>query len=50
MKPENLLVGSLSSKKINSIYVVDFGLAKEYLVSGEHIPYIENKTLTGTVR
>lgn len=32
------------------LYVVDFGLAKRYQTKDGHIPYKENKSLTGTVR
>jgi serine/threonine protein kinase len=32
------------------LYIVDFGLAKRYLTKEGHIPYKENKSLTGTVR
>ena len=37
--------------RINSkVYLVDFGLAKRYVTKEGHIPYKENKSLTGTVR
>jgi casein kinase 1 len=50
MKPDNFLVGS--GKKQNLIYLIDFGLAKRYRdpKTGEHIPYRDNKSLTGTAR
>jgi casein kinase I family protein HRR25 len=50
MKPDNFLVGS--GKKQNLIYVIDLGLAKRYRdpKTGEHIPYKDNKSLTGTAR
>ena len=52
IKPENICIGRSSRGKSNVIYLVDFGLAKEYLdpETGKHIPYAENKNLTGTVR
>ena len=39
-------------KKGNLIYVIDFGLAKKYrdARTHQHIPYRENKNLTGTAR
>ena len=50
MKPDNFLVGV--GKKANLIYAIDFGLAKRYWEpkTGEHIPFISNKSLTGTAR
>ncbi len=33
------------------MYIIDFGLAKKYISKeGNHIPYCENKNLTGTAR
>lgn len=39
-------------KKGNLVYIIDFGLAKKYRDSRTqlHIPYRENKNLTGTAR
>ena len=50
MKPDNFLIGH--GKKANIIHVIDFGLAKRYRdpKTGEHIPYKDNKSLTGTAR
>ena len=50
MKPDNFLIGH--GKKQNIIHVIDFGLAKRYRdpKTGEHIPYKDNKSLTGTAR
>lgn len=50
MKPDNFLIGH--GKKQNVINIIDFGLAKRYRdpKTGEHIPYKDNKSLTGTAR
>ena len=50
MKPENFLIGRGS--KNTQIYVIDFGLAKRYKdpKTNQHIPYRNNKSLTGTAR
>lgn len=39
-------------KRGNLVYIIDFGLAKRYRDSKTllHIPYRENKNLTGTAR
>lgn len=50
IKPDNFLMGNPTDK--NLLYIIDFGLAKKYLISktGEHIPYRDGKNLTGTAR
>ncbi len=50
MKPDNFLVGI--NKKQHLLYMIDFGLAKRFRdpKTGEHIPYRDNKSLTGTAR
>jgi len=52
VKPENFLIGRASSSKRDTIFIIDFGLAKEYIDpdSNKHIPYREHKSLTGTAR
>ena len=50
IKPDNFLVGGNENTK-NTIYIIDFGLAKCYKSSdGEHIPFRDGKNLTGTAR
>jgi casein kinase 1 len=49
IKPSNFLVG-IGNKK-NTIYLVDFGLSKEYCdKNGNHIDYVKNKSYVGTIR
>lgn len=50
IKPDNFLMGL--GKRGNLVYLIDFGLAKRYRDSRshQHIPYRENKNLTGTAR
>jgi len=42
----------LAGKRGNLVYIIDFGLAKKYrdARTNAHIPYRENKNLTGTAR
>ena len=50
IKPDNFLMGV--GKSCNKVYLIDFGLAKKYRDSRtyQHIPYREDKNLTGTAR
>mmetsp|Transcript_64575 Transcript_64575/g.154283 ORF Transcript_64575/g.154283 Transcript_64575/m.154283 type:complete len:463 (+) Transcript_64575:174-1562(+) len=50
IKPDNFLIGH--GKKANIVHLIDFGLAKRYRdpKARQHIPYRENKSLTGTAR
>jgi len=50
IKPDNFLIGL--GKKSNVVYIIDYGLAKKYrdAKTHQHIPYRENKNLTGTAR
>ncbi|XP_042753091.1 uncharacterized protein LOC122195338 [Lactuca sativa] len=50
INPYNFLMGL--GRRANQVYAIDFGLAKKYGDSSthQHIPYRENKNLTGTAR
>ncbi len=50
IKPDNYLIGL--GKRSNQVFLIDFGLAKKFrdAKTHQHIPYKENKTLTGTAR
>lgn len=50
IKPDNFLMGV--GRHCNKLYLIDFGLAKKYrdTRSKLHIPYREDKNLTGTAR
>ena len=50
IKPENFLMGL--GKKTHIVHIIDFGLSKKYRdpKTQQHIPYRENKNLTGTAR
>jgi serine/threonine protein kinase len=39
-------------KDKNKVFIIDFGLAKKFKdsISGQHIPYRDGKSLTGTAR
>ncbi|KAL2346928.1 hypothetical protein Fmac_000928 [Flemingia macrophylla] len=50
IKPDNFLMGL--GRRSSQVYIIDFGLAKRYRDpnTNKHIPYRENKSLTGTAR
>ena len=50
IKPENICIGQ--GKKVSSIYLIDFGLAKRFLChrKGTHIPFKAKKGIVGTTR
>ena len=49
IKPDNFLMGL--GRRANQVYIIDFGLAKKFRdCTQRHIPYRENKNLTGTAR
>eukprot|EP01130_Rhizamoeba_saxonica_P014327 TRINITY_DN6252_c0_g1_i2.p1 TRINITY_DN6252_c0_g1~~TRINITY_DN6252_c0_g1_i2.p1 ORF type:complete len:294 (+),score=40.31 TRINITY_DN6252_c0_g1_i2:246-1127(+) len=50
IKPDNFLMGL--GDEVNVVNVIDFGLAKKFwdIENNKHIPYRENKQLTGTAR
>ena len=50
IKPENFLMGL--GRESHTVYVIDFGLSKKFkdAKTHQHIPYKENKNLTGTAR
>lgn len=50
IKPDNFLMGI--GRHCNKLFIIDFGLAKKYrdIRTRQHIPYREDKNLTGTAR
>lgn len=50
LKPDNFVIGF--DQNSNRVYIIDYGLAKKYRdsIKNIHIPYKDNKTLTGTAR
>lgn len=52
IKPDNFLIGRPHTPSANLVYVVDFGMAKQYRdpTTQQHIPYRERKSLSGTAR
>lgn len=52
VKPDNFLIGKPDTPDANMVYIVDFGMAKQYRdpKTKSHIPYREKKSLSGTAR
>ncbi|KAJ1673351.1 Palmitoylated plasma membrane-bound casein kinase, partial [Spiromyces aspiralis] len=52
IKPDNFLIGRPQSKDANTVFMIDFGMAKQYRdpKTLQHIPYRERKSLSGTAR
>ena len=49
IKPSNFLIGAAGKK--NTIYIVDFGLSKEYCDKhGNHVEFVKHKSYVGTIR
>ncbi|CAL5199227.1 unnamed protein product [Lathyrus oleraceus] len=50
IKPDNFLMGL--GKRANKVFSIDFGLAMKYrdISTHRHVPYRENRNLTGTAR
>ena len=49
LKPENILIGL--EEMASTLFLIDYGLAKKWKQSnGEHIPFKDGKSLTGTAR
>jgi casein kinase 1 len=49
LKPENILIGL--EDNASTLFLIDYGLAKKWKVpNGQHIPYKDGKSLTGTAR
>lgn len=49
IKPDNFLIGT--GLRAHKVFIIDFGLAKRYITKEKtHIPYKDNKNLTGTAR
>merc|ERR1712048_271516 len=47
MKPDNMMIGSENGQ---TIYLVDFGLAKQFMLDGCHVSPCKSNGLTGSAR
>ena len=52
VKPENFLLGRKGAPDAKTIHLIDFGLATFYRdnTTGQHLPFRDLKTMTGTAR
>ncbi|KAI7904885.1 kinase-like domain-containing protein [Cokeromyces recurvatus] len=52
IKPDNFLIGRPGTLDANTVFLIDFGMAKQYRdpKTKQHIPYRERKSLSGTAR
>lgn len=52
IKPDNFLIGHPDTPEHDQVFMVDFGMAKQYRDprTHQHIPYRERKSLSGTAR
>ncbi|CDH55270.1 ck1 ck1 ck1-g protein kinase [Lichtheimia corymbifera JMRC:FSU:9682] len=52
IKPDNFLIGRPRTKNANTVYLIDYGMAKLYRdpKTKQHIPYRERRSLSGTAR
>ncbi|KAG0168347.1 casein kinase I [Apophysomyces sp. BC1034] len=52
IKPDNFLIGRPGTKFANTLFLIDYGMAKQYRdpQTKQHIPYRERKSLSGTAR
>jgi len=47
IKPNNFLIGQ---DETHQLYIMDFGLSKQYIIKNEHIKYHVERSLVGTAR
>ena len=52
MKPENFMIGFPGNPNGRIIYIIDFGLVREYInpQTQQHVPMSGGKRVTGTIR
>ncbi|KAM3131642.1 hypothetical protein pb186bvf_016306 [Paramecium bursaria] len=47
LKPENIMMGKHNTSQV---FLVDFGVSKQFLEKGKHIPFKDKKSFIGTTR